>query len=49
MVIVVEAAKAEAVARILEAVGETVVDLGALELRSGEAIVFDGALNLKGA
>jgi phosphoribosylformylglycinamidine cyclo-ligase len=49
MVIVTEPAKAEAVARILEADNETVTDLGVVEERTDGAIVFDGALNFKGA
>jgi phosphoribosylaminoimidazole synthetase len=49
MVIVTEAAEADAVRKTLEADGETVVDLGIVEARTTEGVVFDGALNLKGA
>ena len=47
MVIVVEAAKADQVAASLAADGETVVDLGAIEARRGDAVVFDGSLSLR--
>jgi phosphoribosylformylglycinamidine cyclo-ligase len=46
MVVVAEASKADAIARSLAAAGETVVDLGAVEARGGDAVVFDGTLNL---
>jgi phosphoribosylaminoimidazole synthetase len=46
MVIVAEASKAGAVAASLAAAGETVSDLGAIEMRRGEAVVFDGKLDL---
>jgi phosphoribosylformylglycinamidine cyclo-ligase len=49
MVIVTEAAAAEAVRRTLEADGETVVDLGVVEARTAARVVFDGALDLEGA
>ena len=48
MVVVVEASKADAVARTLAADGETVVGLGTVEARAAEAVVFDGKLNLTG-
>jgi phosphoribosylformylglycinamidine cyclo-ligase len=46
MVIVVDAARAKAVADALAEAGETVVELGAVEARTGEAVVYDGALDL---
>jgi phosphoribosylformylglycinamidine cyclo-ligase len=49
MVIIAAVAEADAVRRMLEADGETVYDLGIVETRTTEAIVFDGALDLKGA
>jgi phosphoribosylformylglycinamidine cyclo-ligase len=47
MVIVVEAAKADRVAASLAADGEIVADLGAIEPRRGDAVVFDGSLSLR--
>jgi phosphoribosylformylglycinamidine cyclo-ligase len=47
MVIVAEASKADQVATSLAADGETVVDLGAIEARRGDAVVFDGKLDLR--
>jgi hypothetical protein len=44
----VEPANAEAVARSLAAIGETVVDIGAIEERAGDAVVLAGQLGFKG-
>jgi phosphoribosylformylglycinamidine cyclo-ligase len=46
MIIVAEPEKARDLAAQLAADGETVVELGAIEGRTGEAVVFDGALDL---
>jgi phosphoribosylformylglycinamidine cyclo-ligase len=46
MVITADPTKADAVTQELTAQGESVVDLGAIEARTGEAIVFDNKLNL---
>ncbi|MTI17597.1 phosphoribosylformylglycinamidine cyclo-ligase [Rhodobacteraceae bacterium RKSG542] len=46
MVVVVSAEKADEAIAKLEAEGETVLRLGQLEARSGEAVVFDGALDM---
>ncbi len=46
MVAVVSAADAAGIAGILTEMGETVVDIGAIEARDGPAVVFDGALPL---
>jgi phosphoribosylformylglycinamidine cyclo-ligase len=46
MVVAVAAEHADAVARTLGESGETVVTLGKLEKRDGDAVVFDGALGL---
>jgi phosphoribosylformylglycinamidine cyclo-ligase len=48
MVIVADPRETKAVCQTLQAAGETVIELGAVESRSAEAIVFDGALDLKG-
>jgi phosphoribosylformylglycinamidine cyclo-ligase len=47
MVIIADASKADAVAQEIVAQGETVVDLGAIEARVDEAVIFEGKLNLK--
>jgi hypothetical protein len=44
MVVIVEAGKAAEVSRILTAEGETVVELGAVEARTGEPVVYEGRL-----
>jgi phosphoribosylformylglycinamidine cyclo-ligase len=48
MVIIVEPDKADAVVKTLTTAGETVTELGAIENRTATAVVFDGALDLKG-
>jgi phosphoribosylaminoimidazole synthetase len=48
MVLVVAPPAAAAVSEVLAAAGETVIALGALEERRDEAVVFDGALDLRG-
>jgi phosphoribosylformylglycinamidine cyclo-ligase len=49
MVAVVGAADAGGIAATLTEMGETVVDIGAIEARDGPAVVFDGALALAAA
>ena len=49
MAIVADASKADAIADILAADGETVIELGVIEARDGEAMIFDGRLGLQGA
>ncbi len=44
MVAVVSAADAAGIAATLSGMGETVVDIGCIEARDGQAVVFDGAL-----
>ncbi len=46
MVVIAEASQAAAIAQLLANAGETVVDLGSIEARTGEAVVFDGELRL---
>ena len=48
MVIVAEPDQAQALATLLANEGETVIELGAIEPRIDRAIVFDGALELRG-
>ena len=47
MVVVVAAESADRVSEILATAGETVFRLGRIEARTGDPVVFDGALNLK--
>ena len=49
MAIIVDTSKADAVAQSLANEGETVVDLGRIELRDSAPTSFDGRLNLKGS
>lgn len=47
MAIVADVSKADAIVHQLAAAGETVIDLGLIEARVSDAIVFDGKLNAK--
>ncbi len=47
MVIVTAAAETDAIAKLLRAEGETVIDLGVIEQRRDAAVVYDGKLGLK--
>lgn len=47
MIVIADASKADSVARNLTDDGETVIELGTIEARSDEAVVFNGQLDLK--
>jgi phosphoribosylaminoimidazole (AIR) synthetase len=49
MVLVVAADKAEPVAALLRAEGETVTDIGVIEPEQGRPIRYDGTLDLSAA